>query len=61
MYLLYVLLEDTQLESLVQSDLAVLPDILQPPLVVQNLVDDVQNTVDLREDRQSTDDLKEER
>ena len=52
-YLLDVLLEHTQLEPLVQADLAVLPDVLQPPLVVKNLMDHVQDTVDLRESRQN--------
>ena len=52
-YLLDVLLEHTQLEPLVQADLAVLPDVLQPPLVVKNLMHHVQDTVDLRENRES--------
>ncbi len=44
-YLLNVLLEYTQLQTLVQPDLTVLPDVLQLPLVMQNLMDDVQNMV----------------
>ena len=44
-YLLNVLLEHTQLQALVQPDLAVLPDVLQLPLVVQHLVDHVQHVV----------------
>lgn len=44
-YLLNVLLKHAQLQTLVQPDLTVLPDVLQLPLVVQNLVDDVQNMV----------------
>lgn len=46
-YLLDVLLEHTQLQSLVQSDLSVLPNILETPLVVENLVHHVQDAVDL--------------
>lgn len=45
LYLLNVLLEHTQLQTLVQPDLAVLPDVLQLPLVMENLMDDVQNMV----------------
>lgn len=41
-HLLDVLLEDTELQPLVEPHLAVLPDVLQLPLVVQHLVDDVQ-------------------
>lgn len=48
-HLLDVLLEHTQLQPLVQSDLAVLPDVLQAPLMVQDLVDHVQDAVDLQE------------
>lgn len=44
-HLLDVLLEDTQLQPLVQPDLAVLPDVLELPLVVQHLVDDVEDVV----------------
>lgn len=44
-YLLNVLLEYTQLQTLVKPDLTVLPDVLQLPLVMQNLMDDVQNMV----------------
>lgn len=43
--LLHVLLKHTELQPLVQSDLAVLPDVLQLPLVVQHLVDDVKDVV----------------
>ena len=45
-YLLDVLLEDAELQALVQPDFAVLPDALQAPLVVQDLVDHVQDAVD---------------
>lgn len=44
-HLLDILLEDTQLQPLVQPDLAVLPDVLQLPLVMQHLVDDIQHVV----------------
>lgn len=44
-HLLDVLLEDTELQPLVEPNLAVLPDVLQLPLVVQHLVDDVQDMV----------------
>lgn len=44
-YLLDILLEDTELKALVQAEFAVLPDVLQLPLVVQHLVDDVQDVV----------------
>lgn len=44
-HLLNVLLEDTELQALVQAEFAVLPDVLQLPLVVQDLVDDVQDVV----------------
>ena len=44
-YLLHVLLEDAELQALVQAHLALLPDVLQLPLVVQHLVDDVQHVV----------------
>lgn len=44
-YLLDVLLEDTELQPLVQPHLAVLPDALEAPLVVQHLVHHVQHLV----------------
>lgn len=44
-HLLNVLLENTELQPLVQPDLAVLPDVLELPLVVQHLVDDVEDVV----------------
>lgn len=44
-YLLNVLLEDAELEPLMQPDLPVLPEALQPPLVVQDLVHHVQDAV----------------
>jgi len=44
-HLLDVLLEHAELQALVQAHLAVLPDVLQLPLVVQHLVDDVQHAV----------------
>lgn len=44
-HLLDVLLEDAELQPLVQPHLAVLPDVLQLPLVMQHLVDDVQHVV----------------
>lgn len=44
-YLLDVLLEDAELQALVEPHLAVLPDVLQLPLVVQHLMDDVQDVV----------------
>lgn len=40
-YLLYVLLKDTQLQPLVQTDFAMLPDVFQLPLVMQHFMDDV--------------------
>ena len=49
-YLLDILLEHTQLQPLVQSDLSVLPNVLEAPLMVQNLVHHVQDAVDLRHD-----------
>lgn len=48
MYLLDVLLEHAQLQPLVQPDLPVLPDILEAPLVVQDLVHDIQDAVNLQ-------------
>lgn len=44
-YLLHILLEDTQLQPLVKPHLAVLPDALEPPLVVQHLVYHIQHLV----------------
>lgn len=44
-YLLDVLLEDTELQALMEAELAMLPDVLQLPLVVQHLVNDVQHVV----------------
>lgn len=44
-YLLHVLLEDAELQPLVEPHLAVLPDALEPPLVVQHLVHHVQHLV----------------
>lgn len=43
--LLHVLLEHTELQPLVEPDLAVLPDVFQLPLVVQHLVDDIKDVV----------------
>lgn len=43
--LLDVLLEDAELQALVEAEFAVLPDVFQLPLVVQNLMDDVQDVV----------------
>lgn len=40
-YLLHILLKNTQLQPLVQTDFAMLPDVFQLPLVVQHLMDDV--------------------
>lgn len=45
-YLLHILLEDTQLQPLVKPHLAVLPDALEPSLMVQHLVDHIQHLVD---------------
>lgn len=45
-YLLDILLKDTELQALVQTEFAVLPDVLQLPLVMQHLVDYVQDVVD---------------
>lgn len=45
-HLLNILLKDTQLQTLVQANFAVLPDVLQLPLVMQYFMDDVQNMVD---------------
>lgn len=47
-YLLDVLLEHAQLQPLVQSDLPVLPDILETPLMVKDLVHNVQDAVNLQ-------------
>lgn len=44
-YLLDVLLEDAELQPLVQPHLAVLPDALEAPLVVQHLMHHVQHLV----------------
>lgn len=44
-YLLDVLLEDTELQPLMEPHLAVLPDALKSPLVVQHLVHHVQHLV----------------
>ena len=44
-YLLDVLLENTELQPLVEPHLAVLPDVLELPLVVQHLVDDIEDVV----------------
>ena len=44
-YLLDVLLEDAELQPLVEPHLAVLPDALEPPLVVQHLMHHVQHLV----------------
>lgn len=44
-YLLHILLEDTELQALVQAEFAMLPDVFQLPLVVQHLMDDVQDVV----------------
>lgn len=45
MYLLDILLKDTQLQALMQPHFAVLPDVFQLSLVMQHLVDDVQDVV----------------
>lgn len=47
-YLLDVLLEHAQLQPLVQSDLPMLPDILETPLMVKDLVHNVQDAVNLQ-------------
>lgn len=44
-HLLNILLEDTELQPLVEPNLAVLPDVLELTLVVQDLVDDIQDVV----------------
>lgn len=44
-YLLHILLEDAELQPLVEPHLAVLPDALEPPLVVQHLMYHVQHLV----------------
>lgn len=44
-YLLDILLEDAELQPLVEPHLAVLPDALKPPLVVQHLMHHVQHLV----------------
>lgn len=46
-YLLDILLKDAQLQPLVQSDLPMLPDILQTPLMVEDLMHNIQNAVNL--------------
>lgn len=48
MYLLDVLLEHTQLQPLVKSNLSMLPDILETPLMVENLVNHIQDAMDLQ-------------
>lgn len=48
-YLLDVLLEDAQLQPLVQSDLSMLPDILKTPLMVEDLVHNIQDAMNLQE------------
>lgn len=45
LYLLDVLLKDTELQPLVQPHFTVLPDVFQLPLVMQHLMDDVQDVV----------------
>lgn len=47
-YLLDILLEHAQLQSLVQSNLSMLPNILETPLMVENLVNHIQDAVNLR-------------
>ena len=47
-YLLDVLLEHTKLQPLVKSNLSMLPDILETPLMVENLVNHVQDAMDLQ-------------
>lgn len=46
-YLLDILLEDAQLQPLVQSDLPMLPDILKTPLMVEDLMHNIQDAVNL--------------
>lgn len=47
-YLLDILLEHTQLQPLVQSDLSMLPNILETPLMVEDLVNHIQDAMYLR-------------
>lgn len=47
-YLLDVLLEHAQLQPLVQSDLPMLPDILQTPLMVEDLMHNVEDAMNLQ-------------
>lgn len=46
-YLLDILLEHAQLQPLVQPDLPMLPDILKTPLMVEDLMHNIQNAVNL--------------
>lgn len=50
-YLLDILLEHTQLQSLVQSDLSMLPNVLKTSLMVKNLVNHVQDAVNLQNNK----------
>lgn len=47
-YLLDILLEHTQLQPLVQSDLSMLPNVLETPLMVEDLVNHIQDAMNLR-------------
>lgn len=46
-YLLDILLEHTQLQPLVQSDLSMLPNVFETPLMVENLVHHIQDAMNL--------------
>lgn len=47
-YLLDILLKHAQLQPLVQSDLPMLPDILKTPLMVEDLMHNIQDAVNLQ-------------
>lgn len=47
-YLLDVLLEHAQLQPLVQPHLSMLPDVLEAPLMVEDLMHDIQDAVNLQ-------------
>lgn len=47
-YLLHILLEHAQLQPLVQSDLSMLPDILKTPLMVEDLMHNIQDAMNLQ-------------
>lgn len=46
-YLLDILLEHAQLQPLMQTDLSMLPNILKTPLMVEDLVHNIQDAMNL--------------